>query len=356
MTRHASPASQPPSTPCTHPSQLARSNLRPSSRPASQSRSQPSPRRSSASDTQRASRQSRACRGSRAGRGSSLHGSRRRGASRAPHRTAWSSCSAGTEPRPPCLPAALAPLPALHPYCTRTATAQLPAQPTAPPAPAPDALPRDPPPPRYLPRYLPRSLPPALRSGRTLQLCACNKEDLAMWLSTLSGQIEAHQAAADANRRRASARSSSSSSTADTGTAANAPAAAAVGYELIRAATAERAATAVVEPIRIKLYKKEAAAKLGARRTGPDPSELPRQTPVPFPCTHPSPAHPAPALTAPSPPHAAPPSPRRPPSPPPPPPPMAQALSSPRLLTWRVAGSQCWSLSPSRAASAAPRV
>ena len=211
-------------------------------------------------------------------------------------------------------------------------------------------------PPRYLPRYLPRSLPPALRSGRTLQLCACNKEDLAMWLSTLSGQIEAHQAAADANRRRASARSSSSSSAADTGTAANAPAAAAVGYELIRAATAERAATAVVEPIRIKLYKKEAAAKLGARRTGPDPSELPRQTPVPFPCTHPSPAHPAPALTAPSPPHAAPPSPRNPPSPPPPPPPMAQALSSPRLLTWRVAGSQCWSLSPSRAALAAPRV
>ena len=87
-----------------------------------------------------------------------------------------------------------------------------------------------------------------------------------MWLSTLSSQIDAHQAAADANRRRASARSSSSE--ADAGTDANAPAADA------GVATADRAAAAIGEPIRIKLYKKEAAAKLGARRTGPDPPEL----------------------------------------------------------------------------------
>ena len=151
-------------------------------------------------------------------------------------------------------------------HCARTA----PAQPPAPPAPrSHDSL--SPP----LPSLLPRYRPPALRSGRALQLCACNKEDLAMWLSALSSQIDAHQAAADANRRRASARSSSSE--ADAGTDANAPAADA------GVATADRAAAAIGEPIRIKLYKKEAAAKLGARRTGPDPPELLRRTSAPFP-------------------------------------------------------------------------
>jgi hypothetical protein len=186
-----------------------------------------------------------------------------------------------------------------------------------------------------------------------------------MWLSTLSSQIEAHQAAADANRRRASARSSSSSSEADAGTDANAPAIDA------GAATADRAAAAaaaVGEPIRIKLYKPYAAAKLGTRRTGPAPLELLRRTPAPFPRLHahlPS-AHPAPGRTALSParrPAAAPPPTvaltvaplSHPPLPQLSSPPMAQALSSPRLLARRVAGSQCWSLCPRRAASAAPR-
>ena len=263
MTRHASPPPSPP-PPCTHPShpraRLARSNLRPSSRPASRSLSRPSPRSSSAPDKQRESRQSR---GNRAGRESSLHGSRRHGASRAPHRTAWSSCSAGTAPCPPPprrLGTTTCTAPALHPH-NRPRRQPLGRMILSLPPP--------------LPSLLPRYRPPALRSGRALQLCACNKEDLAMWLSALSSQIDAHQAAADANRRRASARSSSSE--ADAGTDANAPAADA------GVATADRAAAAIGEPIRIKLYKKEAAAKLGARRTGPDPPELLRRTSAPFP-------------------------------------------------------------------------
>ena len=143
-----------------------------------------------------------------------------------------------------------------------------------------------------------------------------------MWLSTLSREIEAHQAAADANRRRASARSTNL--VADAGAGANAPAADA-------GAAAPDGAAAAGEPIRIKVYKRDASAKLGARRTGPrtgpDPLELLRaysralassartcrlHTPPP---AHPAPALPTPARTALSPLHAAPPSPHRPPSP-----------------------------------------
>ena len=144
-----------------------------------------------------------------------------------------------------------------------------------------------------------------------------------MWLSTLSRELEAHQAAADANRRRASARSTKL--VADAGAGANAPAADA------GAAAPDGAAAAAGEPVRIKVYKRDVSAKLGARRTGPrtrpEPLELLRaysrtlassartcrlHPPSPAP---PAPAHPAPARTALSPLHAAPPSPHRPPSP-----------------------------------------
>ena len=136
-----------------------------------------------------------------------------------------------------------------------------------------------------------------------------------MWLSTLSREIEAHQAAADANRRRASARSTNL--VADAGAGANAPAADA------GAAAPDGAAAAAGEPIRIKVYKRDASAKLGA----PEPLELLRAysralaSPARTCRLHaPSPAHPAPALPTPartalSPLHAAPPSPHRPPSP-----------------------------------------